>query len=104
MDNRRAMTVKRAFRIAGRARGVAEAGGGALVEFRPLERIRFASYEIFIRVGHRDEGLDALELRPQLLDQRRERRVEEKYLVFRVVRDVGDLVGEEPRIDRMDHC
>ena len=37
-----------------------------------------------------------------LLDQRQEGYVEEQNLVAGVVDDVGDLLGEEPRIDRVD--
>jgi hypothetical protein len=45
-------------------------------------------------IVHRDKALDRLQLRRQLLDERREGGVEEHDPVFGVVRDVGDLVGE----------
>ena len=38
----------------------------------------------------------------KLLDQRREREIEEHHAIFRVVHDVDELVVEEPRVDGMD--
>src|SRR5438046_7357584 len=53
--------------------------------------------------AHRDVTLYRLQQRRELLQQRREAEVEEDVLVLGVVRDVGDLVREQPRIDRVDH-
>ena len=51
----------------------------------------------------RDEGLDGLAARRELLDQRREGDVEEQHLVFGVVDDVVDLLGKQPRVDGVQH-
>jgi hypothetical protein len=103
VDHGRAVRVERALRIAGRARGVAEAGGAVLVEARPFERLALLADQFLVLLVHRHEVPDALQLRLELLDQRREGGVVEHHLVLGVIGDVGDLLGEEPRVDGVDH-
>ena len=48
-----------------------------------------------------DKSLDAFELPGEFLQQRHEHRIDKNVPVFGVVDDEGDLLGEQPRIDRM---
>ncbi|MNP34828.1 hypothetical protein D3C76_1281350 [compost metagenome] len=50
-----------------------------------------------------DERFDCLQARRDLLDQLSERQVEKQVLVLGVVGDEFDLLGEQPRVDRMQY-
>ena len=52
-----------------------------------------------LAIGHEHVGLDGLERGRELLDQRQKRQIEEQRRVLRVVGDVGDLLGEQARVD-----
>ncbi len=57
-----------------------------------------------LAVVHHDEvadGLERLEQRPQ---QRGQRPVDEDHLVLGVVRDVGELLGEQADVQRVEHA
>ena len=110
----RPMAEEHALRLAGGARGVAERRRGVLFELRPLEIIGLGCDEILVAgksrdrrlwpaaaVGHRHPVLHALALGGELLDQRREREIEEHDRIFGVADDVGELLVEQTRIDRV---
>ena len=114
VQQRRAMAVQHALWIAGRAGGVAERRGRVLVEERPFVIGRSLRQEIFVGekpvelrrgklrpLAKRDPAAHQRQARRELLDQRRKNRIEEHVGVFRVMHDVLDLVGKEPRIDRV---
>jgi len=54
-------------------------------------------------VGHDDVVLDGRPRGGHLLGERHKRQVEEQHLVLGVVDNVGELVGEEPRVDGVAH-
>ncbi len=109
------MAVDDALRIARGTRGVAHRGRVALVERRPLDRVRRAGEEILVAddrrerrrgqraVPHDDVVADARELLRMRLECRHERVVDEQHAVLRVVHDVADLLREEPDVDRVEH-
>ena len=111
MQHGRAMRVERAFRIAGRARGVAKRGSEPLVENRPGEIVGFGGEQLLIAqrvcrrarqrraIGHRDPVPNRRTQRPQPLDDLATRKIEEHRFIFGVVDDVDDLVVEESRVD-----
>ncbi len=117
MDDGRAVRVEHALGIAGRARGVAERRGGALVELRPVERARLVGDQLLVAqqvrdlgrgrhvgaVGHDHDVLHRLEMGPHALDDRQQVEVDEQDLVLGVVGDVGDMLGCEPRIEGVQH-
>jgi hypothetical protein len=53
-------------------------------------------------IGERDPTFDPFAQWGELLDERREREVEEDQTVFGVVDDVRKLLEKQPRIDRVD--
>ncbi len=112
MQQRRAMRVHHALRVAGRARGVTERRGGVLVEERPFVVRRGARQQILVRekpiklrlgqslpLAKGDPAAHERQAWRELLDERRENRIEEDKRVFRVVHDVLELVRKQPRID-----
>ena len=105
VENGRAMLVENALGMAGRAAGVAEHARFALRSFAPgvvavlgieqrLERPVVEGDVMFDRSPH---GL-------QSIDDRLKRLVIQQYAVFGVIGDVGKLIVEQPRIDRVDHA
>ena len=54
-------------------------------------------------VRHRHEALDGAQMRAQLADQAGKGNIEEENLVFRVIDNVLDLLGEKTRIDCVQH-
>ena len=114
MQNVGAVRIEHALGIAGGAGGVAHAGGGALVERLPFEiAVDFAD-PVFIGdgvlergLGHmRDVGqdhvtLDSRELVGDFFQQRHECQVRHHDAVGGVVDDPDNLIGEQPRIDRV---
>ena len=115
MEHRRAVRIQNAFRIARRAGRVAERGRGALVELGPDQLVGFAFDEGLVGdrsvrcvrkvrlIRHRHGPFDLAEPRPEIRHERGKRHVEEQHAAFRVVQDVVDLLGKEPRIDRVQH-
>ena len=112
----RAVGVEHALRIAGGARGVAQAGRSEFIEHRPGVVAGFGRQKFLIAkhagnpggghvrsVGHRDPTLHRSAARRDLLDKREKREIKENQAVFGVVDDVDDLVFEQARVDGVDH-
>src|SRR5580704_905678 len=108
------MTVEHALRIARRARCVAEAARRVLVEILPLVVVADLVDEILIRremleldpgqmvpVAKRDELLHTPQLWCDLEYEVGKGRIEKECAVFRVIDDVDELLGEEPRVERV---
>jgi hypothetical protein len=57
-----------------------------------------------VGIAQSDPVLDRAAVRPHGLHDRQERHVEAQHLVFGMVGDPGNLVGREPRVDRVDHA
>ena len=110
----RAVRIEHALRVSGRARGVAHAGGGIFVEPLP-GKIAVGLRDPFLvgdrvsqrgswhvrRVGQHDIAFDRRELVRELFQQRDEGQVGQHHAVFGVIDDPDDLVGKQPRIDRV---
>ena len=117
MDHRRAVRVEHALGVARRARGVAERRCRLLVEVGPFQRARLVRDQLLVAqqvrdlgrgrhvgaVGHDHDMLHRLEMRPHALDDRQQVEVDEDRLVLGVVGDVGDVLGRQPRVDRVQH-
>src|SRR5579862_6828463 len=112
VDDRRAVAVERAFRVARRARGVAQGRGSPLVELGPLEIRALAGNEAVVGRNYRERRLrmpqeddPALlgQLRQEALDQWDERRLDEQEPVRGMIDDVDDLLVEQARVDRVAH-
>jgi hypothetical protein len=56
-----------------------------------------------LRAGEDDVAERRGEGGRQLLDERHEHRIDEDVAVLRVLDHVADLLGEEPRVDRVQH-
>ncbi len=108
------MRIQRALGIAGGAGGVAQAGSRVLVELRPrvvavlrvdqvlVAQQRNLGVDRHVRaVAHHHPALHARAMRRHAFHQRQEGGIEEHVLVFGVVDDVGDLLGEQARVDGM---
>ena len=108
------MRIKHALRIAGGARGVAEAGRGALVKLLPGEVAVDLGDPVLISdgvlelgrrhvggVGENDEALDSGQTIGHRLHQRHEGEIGQHDPVFGVIDDPGDLLGEEAGVDRV---
>ena len=123
MQQRRAVRVQHALRVAGGARGVAERRGGALVEARPVdqgrgggeqrlvgdegeagERRRFHRRRRRCLVGEHHERVQRRAEPPgEPGDERQELRVDEKVGGAALAQDEGDLLGVEPGVHRVAH-
>ena len=112
MQQRGAVAVEHALGIARGARGVAQRGSGVLVERRPFEVGRCLFDQVFVAqqmgqgdgrhfaaLAQRNKALD----RGQLVGNRRQligkAQIEEHIFIGRVVDDVADLLGKQPRVD-----
>ena len=106
------MGIEHALGMAGGAGGVAEAGGGAFVEFLPGEVAVDLCDPVVVGdgvlefrrrhvrgVGENDEALDRRQAVGDRLQERDEGEIDERHPVLGVVHDPGDLLGEEARID-----
>ena len=94
------MLVEHTLGIAGGARGIAEPARLALVAVDPGEILVAAVDPLAeLAVVHADIMFDRLPRGLHLLDQRRERLVVKQDPVLGVIGDIGELVGEQPRID-----
>ena len=116
----RAVRVGDALRVAGGAGGVAERGGVALVQLRPVVRRRPAGEQL-VPVVHGDPVAGGGQQRRPGRRRRRPRRAARStaaaapwpaagsasrrrdHPVLGVVGDVGELVGEEPDVERVQH-
>ena len=100
------MRIEHALGIAGRARGVAEAGGGAFVELLPAEIAVDLGDPVLVGdgvlelrrrhvrgVGQDDVALDGRQLVGDRLEQRHEGEVGQHDPIFGVIDDPGDLLG-----------
>ena len=112
MQDVRAMRVEHALGIAGGARGVAEPGGGALVELLPAEIVVDLADPVLVGdgvlepgrrhvrgVGQDDVALDRRQMVGDRLEQRHEGEVGHHDPVLGVIDDPGDLLGKQARID-----
>ena len=110
------MTVEHALGIARGAGGVAERGGGPLVEDGPVVVSAFAREQGLVAGGagkgggrhvrlvrHDDVALDRRQAVGDALREFDEGEVEEQHPILGVVDDVDDLIGEQPRVHRMKH-
>ncbi len=114
MDDVGAVRIDDALRVARRARRVAHAGGGVLVEALPGEvvvdlvqpvlvgdRVLQARLRHVRAVGEHHETLHRGQPVGELFHQRHEGQVHQHHAVFRMVGDPGDLLGEEARVQRV---
>src|SRR5579864_4392119 len=100
MENRRAMSVKRSFGIAGRTRGVAKRGGQALIEDGPGEVVALCSEQFLVAesighsgrhvraIGKRDPTPNAAALPDEFFDQRHETQIKEDVAILGMIDDV----------------
>ena len=89
--------------------------GLVLRQLRPGEIVAAWRQELFIGkqvgdigrrvlfIAHQDKVLHRLQRRPQRLDERKERQIEEQQPIFGVVEDVLQLLGEQARVDGVQH-
>ena len=117
MQGVRAMRIEHALRVAGGAGGVAEPGGGALVELLPAEVAVDLADPLLIwngvlELGCRhvggvcqdDVALDGRQMVGDRFEQRHEGEIDHHEPVFRVIDDPGDLLREKTRVDGMIDC
>ena len=108
------MGINHTLRIARGARCVTKPGSGFFIEARPGEIAIGLSQPILIShgiaqpcfgqmraIGQDDEAFDVFKLRRQLLDQGDEGQVQHQHARSGMVQDPGDLIREQPRIDRV---
>jgi hypothetical protein len=112
------MRVHDALRVAGRAARVAHRGRGAFVDLGIGERAALRREQVVVvqdvrvarfqrrgvGVAHDDVALDAGEVGRQLRQHRHECAVDDHDAVLGVVHDVGELFGEEPDVERVQHA
>ena len=112
------MRVDDTLRVAGRAARVAHRRGGAFVDLRVrdtgllgreqlvvAEHLRAVALERGgVGVAHDHVVLHARQVRRELRQRRHQRAVDDDDLVFRVVHDVGELVGEQADVERVEHA
>ena len=117
MQDSRPVRIQRPFRIARRARRVAQRCRRTFVEFGPGVVGGYRIQQVFVAqqigdaacgrhvraIRHQHERLHRRAARRDRLDQRQEGQVEEQQPVLRVVDDVRDLVRMQARIDRVQH-
>ena len=111
VQHRRSVVKQHALGVAGGPAGVAERARGPLVELGPpiarvarLDQLLVAQGVGQLRghvraVGHHDDVAERRPIPGELCDQRREGQVAKQRAVLGVVDDVGDLLGEQPRVD-----
>ena len=117
MDHRGAVRIEHALGIARGARRVAERRGRLLVELGPLERAGLVGDQLLVAeqfrdlgrgrhvgaVGHDHDVLHGLELVVDGFDDRHEVQVDEDDLVLGMVGDVGNMLGRQARVQRVQH-
>ncbi len=111
------MRIQSAARIPRGAGGVAQGGGGALIELRPLESFGATGDQVLVaaqsfghpdrghvrRLAQTDPGAHQGALRRELLDERRKAPIEEHHTVFGMIDDVDQLREMQPRIAGVQH-
>ena len=97
------MLVQYALRIAGRAAGIAKAARRPLVAFDPAIVAVLRSQPVVEFGFEADIMFDGRQIGLQPLDQRRERCIVDEDAVLGVRDDVGELVVEQSRVDRMEN-
>ena len=119
VQQRRAVRVHDTLRVAGGAARVAHRGGGAFVDVGPVEAGRLGAEEVLVAQhvgagGRRLERagvaaaddevvLDRLQVGRDLGEQRHQAVVDDDDAVLAVVRDVGELLREQPDVQRVQH-
>ncbi|MND79599.1 hypothetical protein D3C80_713450 [compost metagenome] len=116
MDEVRTVRIEDPLGVSRRARGVAQAAGGLLVEAAPFHVFRRLLQHGLIAVDHRQLGLrhvvgighdhDALDRRTVRQDgvqQRHEGQIDEDDPIARVVDDINQLFREQARIQGVAH-
>ena len=109
------MRVDDPLRVAGGAARVAHGRGAVLVVDRELARLGVGEQllvvadpvvvrDVAVAVVHHDDVLHRLELVDQRPQQLQQRAVGEDDLVLRVVGDVGELLGEQADVERVEHA
>ena len=113
----RPVRVHHALGVARGAARVAHGGGLVLVPYVEARRRRLAEQalvvvhrdpvgvagDLALAVVHDHQVLDGVEGRQERPQQRCQRPVDEDHLVLGVVDDVGQLLGEEPDVERVQH-
>ena len=107
------MRVDDALRVAGRAARVTHRRGRPFVDLGPLETGRLRGEQLVVAqhvaergrvaVADHDEVLDRLELAGDLREQRHEAVVDDDHAILGVVDHVGELLGEQPDVERVQH-
>ncbi|MNN11760.1 hypothetical protein D3C81_1247300 [compost metagenome] len=116
MDEVRAVRIEDALGIPRRARGVAKAAGGLLVEAAPLDVFRrllqhglvaFDHRQLGLRhvvgIGHHNHPLDRRTVRQDGVQQRHEGQIDKDDPVARVVDDIDQLLREQARVQGVAH-
>ena len=118
VQQRRTVAVQHAFRIAGRARRVAQRRGQPLVELRPVEAIGVRIDQVFVAAavrpcsapacgrGRSSRRIAAPSRQCGAIASMIGRNVRSKNSnrVFGVIDDPGDLLGMQARVDRVQHA
>ena len=113
-----AVAVERGLRVAGGAARVAHARCAVLIKSRPAVDVVLRADPGFVadqtldtgigrqlvRIAQCDVLFDAVALGMNGLHDRQERHVKAQHLIFCMVCDPGDLLRQQPRIDRMQHA
>ena len=107
------MGVDDSLRLARRPARVTHCRGGAFVEIRPREPGRFGGDELLITqhvsqcrgiARARDDDVPhGLQLILHLGEHRDQRIVDDHDLVLGMVDDEGELIGEQPQVERVQH-
>jgi hypothetical protein len=111
------MAVEHALRVARGAGRVAHRRGGVLVELRPGKVVRRGSKQVLVAqqvhlarrrhlflFDHRHPMADRLAQRCNAFDDWQEGEIEEQGPVFGIVDDPGDLLGDQARVQRVQHA
>ncbi len=117
VQHRRAVGIEHPLGVARGARGIAQRRGEVLVQLRPVIGVRGLRQQVLVTdqprdlgrgrhmraVRHQDEMLDGGVAGGRRLDQRQEGDVEEQRLIARVIGDPHQLIGMQPRVQRVQH-
>ena len=107
------MAVDDAFRVARGAARVTHGGGLTFVDLGPFVAGGFGGEQFFVvedlaerrgvAFAHQDESGSFLQFVHHSSQQRNQRSVHQDHVVFGVVDHVGELLGEETDVQRMQH-
>ena len=100
----RTVLVQHAFRVAGRAAGIAQHACVALVARRPFIIAIMSRNQgsVAIVAIKNDIMFDSRKVRLQTVDDWLEHRIVHYHLIFGVVHDVDQVLVEQPHVDRVD--